>query len=74
MDELGQVTSHSGLKTERNFKAQVIIQHHGAVQPSPDWLGLCQGHRLLVWLATVLEKKQLEKANPFTLAVCGHDI
>jgi len=36
MDELG---SHSGFKTgpnERNFKAQVIIQHHGAVQPHTD--------------------------------------
>jgi len=43
-------------------------------QPSPGWPRLCQGHRLLVWLATVLEKKQLEKADPFSLVVCGSDI
>ena len=24
---------HSGLKTERNFTAEVFIQHRGAVQP-----------------------------------------
>jgi len=48
MDELGQVTSHSGLKTEKNFKAQVIIQHHGAVQP----------HTAISWLARALSRPQ----------------
>jgi len=70
----------TGLKTdlnERSFKAQVTIQHYGAVQP----------HTAISWLARVLSrsqtartpchsawKKQLEKADSFTLAVCGHDI
>jgi len=48
MDELGQVTSHSGLKTERNFKALVIIQHHRAVQP----------HTAISWLARALSRPQ----------------
>jgi len=59
------------------FKAQVIIQHHGAVQP----------HAAISWLARALSrpqtarkarhnawKKQPEKADPFTVVVCGSDI
>jgi len=33
-------------------------------QPSPGWPGLCQGHRLLVRLATVLEKSSEKKHIP----------
>jgi len=32
-DAFGYVLSHSGLKTERKFTADVFIQHHGVVQP-----------------------------------------
>jgi len=37
------------------------MQYHGAVQPSSGLPGLCQGHRLLVWLTTVLEKSSYKK-------------
>jgi len=77
MDELGQVTSHSGLKTdenERNFKAQIIIQHHGAVQPLTAISWLARALLRPQTAHTARHRKQLEKADPFTLAVCGRDI
>ena len=40
---------------------QVIVQHYGAVQPSPGLSGLHQDSRPLVQLATVLEKSSQQK-------------
>ena len=38
MDEPDQVLGYSGLKSvDLKFTAQIIIQYHKTVQPSPGW-------------------------------------
>jgi len=43
-----------GILKHKSLSNTMELYSH--TQPSPGWPGLCQGHRLLVQPATVLEK------------------
>jgi len=59
MDELeaiqdSKLTKMKGILKHKSLSNTTKLYSH--TQLSPGWPGLCQGHRLLIWLATVLEK------------------
>ena len=70
---------HSGLRTgynERTFTAQVIVQHHGAVQPHTAISRLARAPSRPQITHTARHcalKKQPAKADHFTLVNCGSE-